>query len=405
MANSPTRGNVIKYYVAHIVSGASFIVPITILYYLSFGLSYLAIASLESIFLFTALVLEIPTGVIADSVGRKYASSFGVLLVALATLTIGIGSTFFIFALGQIIFGVGAALRSGADTALMYDSLQDAGLAHHYIKIEGRSFALFSLFGALAAPFGAYLFTTNHRLPFFIDSGLLLVAAMAYGLMSESTAQRAAPNNKEHKGSFFASVKRGLVNPAIRWYLGLTVVLSVTSGFFSSVLSQPTMLSKGINVSAIGYIFGVMLLLQAAGAVYAEHIATQLRKSLSLVVMYMLPALAFIVMGVSQAGIFLVALLAYTTNKGFQYPLLKGYMQEHLETATRATMLSIQNFFDSLAGIILLPILGFIVDRISPVNGVATVGVVMLGVGFILFVVRPLALRRVGGLRASGGGL
>src|SRR3990167_2774401 len=169
--------NITKYYVAHILSGASFIVPITILYYLSFGLSYFQIATLESVFLLSAFIFEIPTGALADTFGRKYIVALGVLFVAFSTILIGIGGSLFIFLIAQVLFGICAALRSGADTSLMYDSMDAANLSKDYTKVEGTSFALFSLFGAIAAPLGAYIFVLNRRLPFFIDGIMLLFAA------------------------------------------------------------------------------------------------------------------------------------------------------------------------------------------------------------------------------------
>ena len=155
---SKTSLNILFYYIAHALTGASFIIPITILYYLAFGLNYFEIGLLESIFLLVTLLLEVPTGVLADKIGRKYTASVGFFLVACGTMLIGAGGSFFIFALAQIIFGIGASLRSGADTALIYDSLIEANEAGLYNRIEGRSFALFSIAGVVAAPLGSYFF-------------------------------------------------------------------------------------------------------------------------------------------------------------------------------------------------------------------------------------------------------
>ena len=48
---------------------------------------------------------------------------------------------FFAFIFAQVLFGIGAAMRSGADTALMYDSLDTHNQAERYSRVEGVSFA------------------------------------------------------------------------------------------------------------------------------------------------------------------------------------------------------------------------------------------------------------------------
>ncbi|MEK7653441.1 MAG: MFS transporter [Patescibacteria group bacterium] len=389
MASANTQSNTIKYYVAHIFSGASFIVPITILYYLARGLSYFEIGLLESIFLCASFALEIPTGALADRIGRKYVISMGVLIVAIATVLIGLGNSFLIFALAQIIFGIGAALRSGADTALIYDSLIENNQSNLYNKIEGKSYAFFSIAGVIAAPFGAYLFSINYKWPFFIDGLLLFFAALSYFLMHE-------PKNKPHKKSndnyltiLILGLKNSIQAPIIRWYIIFTVFLSLMMGIFASLLSQPLLIAKGVNVVFIGYIFSIILFFQAVCSMYAHKIEAFLREKSALFLIFFIPGISFLLMSYPTLAITLFFFIFYYFSKGFQYPILKDYIQRRISSDTRATVLSIQNFFDSLAGIIFFPIFGLLIDRLPITNSLIFLGLITLSVGFILYVYRP----------------
>ena len=383
--------NILLYYIVHILSGASLIVPITILYYLAFGLTYFEIGLLQSIFLFTSLFFEIPTGALADKIGRKYATSIGVFIIALGTAIIGIGSSFFIFAIAQIFFGIGASLRSGADSALIYDTLIESNQSGRYSKIEGKSFALFSIAGVIASPIGAHLFLFNHRWPFFFDGVFLLMAAAAYFFMREP---RKGIEESQKKGYFLIIIsgfKEIIKAPVIRWYLMLGIFLSLVAGIFSSLLSQPFLVERNVNIVFIGYIFSVVLLIQAIGSMFAHRIEAFLKENLTVFLVFFIPGIAFILMSYyTVVAVMIFFFITYYFNNGFQYPIIKDYFQRRIPSALRATILSVQNFFENLLGLIFIPIFGLLIDKLSVINGLFFLGILTIGAGSLIYFFRPL---------------
>src|SRR3989338_3904654 len=389
MANNTTHPNILKYYLAHIFQGVSLIAPIIILYYASFGLSFFDIASLQAIFLITTIVLEIPTGAMADIVGRKFSAGLGILLIAIGTIIVGAGSSFVQFALAEIIFGIGAAMRSGADTSLIYDSLQETSSIDKYTKTEGISYSLFCTIGALTAPLGAYLFRSNHRAPFLIEAFILLLAALSFIFMIEPKIIKPTGAKNDYWSTLISGIKQPLRNPLVRWYFIFTIFIAVIISFFGGVLIQPLIVARGINIIYVGYIYSALLLIQAVSAIYADDIASRLKERLSLAAIIIIPSISLIMMGLKNAGVFLVFLLIYSSVKGFEYPVLKNYVQQRLLPAARATALSTQNFFDSLAGAIFLPVLGLIADNISLSYSAPLLGIIMLGGGVLLLILKP----------------
>ena len=359
MLNNP-HPNILKYYLVHVLFGVTLIAPITILYYLSFGLSFFAIASLESFFLITTIILEIPTGALADTMGRKYAAAIGMSLVALALVIIGISNTFTQFAIAQIIFGIGAAMRSGADTSLIYDSLKEASLTEKYAKIEGTSFALFSLAAAITAPIGAYLFIYHRRAPFL-----------------------------KYWKTLIRGIKVPFHDPVIRWYFILFFFISSTIGFFSIIILQPLILFKGISIMHIGYVFSALSLFGAISAVYADKLDSIIQERLSLFIIIFVPAISLLMMGINNVIIFIIFLLLFKGTRGFSYPILKKYIQQRLSSDTRTTVLSVENLLDSLAGAIALPLFGFIADKMSINYTTVLMGALLLIGGILLMAIRP----------------
>ena len=73
------------------------------------------------------LAFEVPAGVLADRFKRKYSIGAGLFFVALAAFLTPFARSFFQFAVVFVLHGMGFALRSGADRALLYDELKAAG--------------------------------------------------------------------------------------------------------------------------------------------------------------------------------------------------------------------------------------------------------------------------------------
>ena len=115
---------------------ARFYYPVYALLFLDYGLTLPQFAMLNGLWALTIVVLEIPSGALADTVGRRnllilagvcMVVEMGVLLVA----PIGGGTLLFVlFAINRVLSGAAEAAASGADEALVYDSMKEIGRAH-----------------------------------------------------------------------------------------------------------------------------------------------------------------------------------------------------------------------------------------------------------------------------------
>ncbi|MEC7543665.1 MAG: MFS transporter, partial [Verrucomicrobiota bacterium] len=112
---------------------ARFYYPIFALFFLEHGLSWVDFGILNGIWAATIILLEVPSGALADTIGRKKLIVFSALCMILEMLALilapmdGSLLVFSLFALNRIISGVAEAAVSGADEALVYDSFKSAG--------------------------------------------------------------------------------------------------------------------------------------------------------------------------------------------------------------------------------------------------------------------------------------
>ena len=128
---------------------ARFYYPVFTLLFLDFGLSLSQFAILNSVWALTIVLFEIPLGGLADTIGRRKIVILSAILLNIELLVwlfapIHGGDTLFMFFLvNRIISGLCEAASSGADEALVYNSLKKANLRGFLVKYFRKNSALY----------------------------------------------------------------------------------------------------------------------------------------------------------------------------------------------------------------------------------------------------------------------
>lgn len=105
---------------------------VTILHFAEVVGSYALGLSVFSIQTIASSLLEVPTGVFSDFIGRKMTLVFGQLASVLALVSYAIAGSFLVLAIGAVLQGLSFALFSGNNSALLYDSLKEDGREGEY---------------------------------------------------------------------------------------------------------------------------------------------------------------------------------------------------------------------------------------------------------------------------------
>lgn len=147
-------------------------------------LSWEQIALVTSISLLVQLLLELPSGALADLWGRKNTVIFGRVLGVIGFTIFIFATNFWTFLLGNILYLSNWAFESGALSALLFDSLKENGIGEEeYQKVEADTFFWCTLGMAISSALGGYLYTLHPQLPYFITT-LFSIGALitAFGL-------------------------------------------------------------------------------------------------------------------------------------------------------------------------------------------------------------------------------
>lgn len=125
----------------------------------------------------TQLILELPTGALADLIGRKKTVILGHIVDALQYLGLAFATTLPQFVLLAILSGTAEALRSGSLEAIVYDSLKQDKRESEYKKIMSAQGIRFQVGLMISTVMGGFMGSYSETLPFIATGLLLLISA------------------------------------------------------------------------------------------------------------------------------------------------------------------------------------------------------------------------------------
>ena len=170
MFNIKLQDNIKLFYITTFLRAGNFWVPVWIALYNQ-------ILTKEQIGYFWAInflvvgILEIPTGIIADIIGRKYACAIGAFIMTIAFLVIGIYPTLMGILIYSILSGIGEAFITGTRSVLLYDTMKQLGRENEYAKVQTYGLVIFEGLMAVFTIFGGWIYSLGfERAPFLLRS-------------------------------------------------------------------------------------------------------------------------------------------------------------------------------------------------------------------------------------------
>jgi MFS family permease len=389
---------VTKLAVAYFFSTLYFYIPVGTLYLRSRGLSYLQINSLWGVIVFTMFLAEVPAGLLADRVGRRWAvrAALGFQLVGELVYLFARGYRGFVLA--SIAGGVGFAFGSGSVEALVYDALEAQGRSEEMTRAMGQVEAGQRLANLIAFPIGGWLVRglTRGQFTFAIA---LTAAAVGVGFLLTFLLRRppSGAATESDTPSSLTLLSDGLrLLRENRVFRSLTILFLVTVPFrdYLGSLYQPRLLSAGVPAAWLGITLSIASGLSFLGARSAHRVQRRLGNAASLLLSTALPGLLYFVVAMAgqpwTAGISFCLLYG---SMSLRRPIFADRLNRHIESRNRATVLSMISMVSGVyvAGMGL--VFGRLADLSVPL-ALAAIGSTVLA-GAVLFRARrePLGAR------------
>src|ERR1700722_20142266 len=186
--------------------------------------SAMAILALETV---TSAVMDIPTGIFSDKIGRKYTLALGSACAALALACYGLAHSIGLLLVAAPLHGLSMCLFNGNNDAMLYESLKAAGKENRFHHDQGRTSSMFQLALGLSALCASFL--TNHGLRFLFIVGVIpqILAVLVSLLMKEPRVHmHKGKDNLVHLKTALAKLARNpnllllVIGQAISWGAG-----------------------------------------------------------------------------------------------------------------------------------------------------------------------------------------
>ncbi len=353
---------------------ASFIWGINTLFLLDAGLSNLEAFAANAFFSVGMFVFEIPTGVVADTVGRRASYLLGTLTLAATTAMYWMlwvwQSPFWAWAIVSVLLGLGFTFFSGAIDAWLVDALQATGYRGSLESVFGRAIVVGNvamLGGSVLGGVIAQL--TNLGVPFLIRAGILVVMfAVAAMLMRDLgfTPERGVGPVKATGEVFRASVKYGLGRRPVRWLM-LTTPFTTGVGFYAFYALQPYLLELWGDEGAYSIAGLAAALLSGAGIVgglLAPVVRRRFRKRTSVILLAtVLSTVVLLALGlVANFWLAVVLIALWGVSSSIDDPVHRAYLNDMIPSKQRATVLSFDSLLGSAGGAVIQPALGRAAD-------------------------------------------
>ncbi|MCK4798566.1 MAG: MFS transporter, partial [Spirochaetes bacterium] len=131
--------------------------PFIILFFKEMGLSFFQIGILFAIREVATNFLEMPTGIVADSFGRRSSMIFSFISYIISFIIFYLFPFFWIYAIAMIFFAFGEAFRTGTHKAMILEYLKIKNLTQHKVDYYGHTRAASQLGAALSSIIAAVL--------------------------------------------------------------------------------------------------------------------------------------------------------------------------------------------------------------------------------------------------------
>jgi MFS family permease len=353
--------NVRTYYFYSTFSELLILGPVLVLFLTAKGLSFTEIMLLQSISAISVFIFEVPTGALADKVGRKYSVILGAFLWAVGLFLYIGGKSFIVFMLSEIVFSLGSAFRSGSDSALIYDSLKLLGREKEYQKVEGkaRSFALYAQ--AVGSVLSSFLYEADIYLPLVV-SILFMAVTIIIALRFKE------PHIEENQGkaelNYFQQIKESgsyiLHHDKLKAIVVFSMIFYVfyRTGFW---YFQPYMESVSIPVKYFGLLFFLFNITAAFISKRSGYIMDK-TKPKTLTFMAFLMIISFLILGTAKVWVGVFAILLQQAARGIYRPVTTKYLNKHIPSDKRATILSFHSLCTNLALAAAYPFMGILKD-------------------------------------------
>jgi MFS family permease len=369
----PLLRNVAGSYLYAFLMDISLTAPIWVLYLRDErGFSLTQITLLELPLFLLIVFAEVPTGAVADRFGRKLSLVLASAILSASLLVYGVATSYPVILLSNLAWGLAFTFRSGADVALLYDSLKQAGREAEFQRTNGRLQALRSAAVLAGLLLGAPLAAATSYGFAIVTSAAICGCALPVALwMREPERPLGAAAGPEgarqsvrepYLRTLGAGVLEAWRSPTLRFVFVFSGIVGACAAGPLLLLHQPWLVAHGVSTAQLGLWQGAVAGIGILASLAAGRMLSGLGErgaflSLPLTLSLCCASLAAVDRFWIAGAFFGVAFA-----RGLHQPLLADYVNRRIESGRRATLLSVQSVAGNVVMALAWPLAGITTD-------------------------------------------
>lgn len=351
------------------------------------GMNLWQINVINSFFMLFIILAEMPTGDFADRFGRHRSISISCFLLMFSFLIYYFSQSFWVFILAEVIGAIGHTFVSGAAEAWVVDSLKARGEDHLKEQVFRQEQFSKTIGVTIGCFLGAWLGEINLSLPWLATSFFMFIAGLFSLLFIKENYIREKEEIKSDKFKQFKNAWRcGVKNKELLYVMSFGALIALS---IQGLNMQWTLLFKdyyGLSSVHLGYLFILISLAIAVGGRFSKRIKKVFKDERLLIVLPQAFTAIAIIISSKVSGLIFVggAFLLHEFGRGIFSPVKQNYINDRIESKTRATLLSLESMFSKLGAFIGLMLSGFLANNFG-INTTWFFSGLILFIGVIIF--------------------
>lgn len=359
---------------------AMVIIPVMVPFFESRGLTLAQVFYLQAFFALIVVLLEIPSGYIADMMGRRNALIAGSAFHATGFTWLCFADGFVELMIFEALAGVGISLLSGADLSLLYDT-QEA--LEHDPKRKAQGIANMRFVKSIAEGVSALI--GGVLIAFSFEVTVIANALFAWVPLALSLMLVEAPFTRMDDGAHLQNLQRIIRHLYFDSRLLRRICLSITlfglMTFYVVWMLQPYWQAQGVPLTAFGLLWAAQSFLYAAATRFALPLEERFGAVPVLMLMALLPIAGYLGMSVGGGLVGILFSFAFFVSRGINSVILADALNRRIPSSYRATANSMTSFVFRGIYIVTGPIIGFSAETF----GLEATMMALSGVASVIF--------------------
>lgn len=390
---SPLRRFIVLFSLMYFVYYFNFFWLIQNVYILNHGINFTNLSIILAVWSACILILEIPSGILADKVGKKPTVVLAKIAYLIGIIIFAIMPNLWGFVIGVIAFGINESFMSGAQESLLYDNLKDSGKEKLFGKILAivttiREFGLGS--GVLIAGFVTQIDIKYNLI------GSIVLAIMGVSIAILLTEGKSRSRSEEIKlfKHFRDSVRIILGN---RKLIRITLfsVTVVSSYLVISEYFVPSLDKLGISYISIGILAALEAMFFSLGSFISQKISRFDAGFVYLILSIAMGVFLLIITG-ANPWMVIIGFMVLRVAKAIAEIYSMSDWQKYVNDDRRATTISINSFSENVVYIFSGILFGKIADQYGLFNGFYLAAAIAFSYLLIMFMLNMIKRERSG---------